>query len=126
MRKLGKVLPLDDVVPVEPVLDPPPPLLLPPPPQPAAISATPTAKAAASSHFPRCVRFKFYLPVCDSLSRRRRPRSLSARCILPDVSRKKLVRTERTGAASPAVRAARVPQVAHKLLGCTGRYACDC
>src|SRR6185437_16515653 len=116
MRKLGNVLPLDDVVPVEPVLDPPPPLLLPPPPQPAAISATPTAKVAASSHFPRFVRFKFYLPVCDSLSRRRRPRRLSARCILPDVCSKKLVRTERTDACASAAPAARALRQPHKPL----------
>src|SRR5437660_2616547 len=91
MRKFANDLPLE-ALPLDPdvVLL----LLLLPPPHPAATTAKQTMRDAAPSHFHRILRVKSYLPVLRfAVAAQRRPRRPSARCILPDVRSRKLVRT---------------------------------
>src|SRR3954464_15539918 len=93
MRKFGNVFPLaDDVFPPE--LDVVVVLFEPPPPHPAATSASVAAKAATVNHFHRLLRIKSVPPRSfDSHVATGATRRPSARCILPDASGPKLVRT---------------------------------
>src|SRR6476646_3869909 len=91
MRKFANDFPLEDPPEAAVVV-----LLLPPPPPPhhAATTAKQTMMDAALSHFQSFLRVKSYLPVLRfAVAAQRRPRRPSARCILPDGRRPKLVRT---------------------------------
>src|SRR6266446_8490165 len=92
MRKFANDFPLEDPPEAAVVL-----LLPPPPPHPAATTAKQTMRDAAPSHFHIFLRVNSYLPVLRfAVAAQRRPRRPSARCIVPDACRPKLVRTART------------------------------